>query len=376
MRKTLVIALTRLVQFFKYPSVWILMLVMPLLFTAIFGSLLSDDQVNNRPHVAIVAGEDELQAEITRILTENQQYKWLLMDYITAEQKVRERQVITAVVIEADLLTRVEQGESLFTFLVQQKTGEYLALVPIVEGVGRMVHTSYASLPALQKEELLQLLKAITGSGSIELVKYGGESEIQSLRYVDLSSLGFTIMFMMFGISTAASAILEERREGTWSRLLMTPTRKIHILMGYLLSFFLMGWIQFGILMIAMSVFFGVNWGNLLFMIPFASLLIITIVGFGLMMAGVVRSRQQAGALSAIVIVSTCMIGGVYWPLEITPDVMQMIAKAVPQSWAISGFQEIVGGGLHPARLGLSTVMLVGFSVLFFSIGLSRIRFE
>lgn len=376
MRKIFAISISRLRQFFKHPSVWILMLVMPLLFTAIFGSLLSDDQVNNRPHVAIVGGQDAISTEITRLLSENKQYTWLPMERKQAEQQVKKRQVIAAVIIEEELWSYIEAGKSIFTLMVQQKSGEYMALVPIIDGIGRMVSTSYMTLKDVHSDAFQQLLASITGTGAIEITKEFSKTMEPNLRYVDLSSLGFTIMFMMFGISTAASSILEERREGTWSRLLTTPTRKFEILFGYLLSFFLMGWIQFGILMIAMTVFFGVNWGSLLYLIPFASLLIITVVGFGLMMAGLVRSRQQAGALSAIVIVSTCMLGGVYWPLEITPNIMQMIAKAVPQSWAISGFQEIVGGGLNLGELVLSSIMLGIFSLLFFTIGLSRIKFE
>ncbi len=376
MRKILAISSARLRQFFKHPSVWVMMLVMPLLFTAIFGSLLSDDQVKNRPHVALVGGGEAITDEVKRLLTENQQYVWLTMERKEAEQQVKERQVIGAVIIEDQLLSLIEANKPLFTIMVQQKSGEYMALVPIVEGIGRMLSTSYSTVKDVHPAAFTQLTTSITGTGNIEMIQQAHQQTGANFRYVDLSSLGFTIMFMMFGISTAASSILEERREGTWSRILTTPARKIEILIGYLLSFFLVGWIQFGILMLAMSLFFGVNWGNLLYLIPFASLLIITIVGFGLMMAGLVRSRQQAGALSAIVIVSTCMIGGVYWPLEITPQFMQMLAKGVPQSWAISGFQEIVGGSLNLSNLGLSSLMLGMFSVIFFSTGLTRIKFE
>jgi ABC-2 type transport system permease protein len=116
------------------------------------------------------------------------------------------------------------------------------------------------------------------------------------------------------------------------------------MMVGYLLSYFLMGWMQMLVLMFAMSTLFGAVWGNLAYFIPFTSIVILTIVGFGLMMAGLVKTSQQAGALSAVLIVSSCMLGGVYWPLEIVPDFMQQIAKAVPQSWMMAGIQEIISG--------------------------------
>lgn len=376
MRKVMAIAGTRLLQFMKQPVAIIMMFVMPLLFTAIFGSLLAEDQTNNRPHVAIVGSDDPIVLEVTRLLMDNEQFIWELQAQEEATAKVQERKAIAAIVINDSILAQLEAAQPIFDVIVQQKSGDYITLVPVIEGIGRLVYTTYNASADKSVDAIQKLLSKITHSGMIDINHRAGSSEDGSFTYANLSSLGFTIMFMMFGISNAAAAILEERAEGTWSRLITTPTKKIEIMLGYLLSFFLMGWIQFGVLMIAMTVFFGVHWGNLTVLIPFASLLIFTVVGFGLMMAGIVRSRQQAGALSAIVIVSTCMIGGVYWPIEITPTVMQMLAKGVPQSWAISGFQEIIGGGLSTSVLLSSTLMLLFFAIVFLTIGLVRIKFE
>ena len=192
---------------------------------------------------------------------------------------------------------------------------------------------------------------------------------------VSLTAVGFTIMFMMFGISGAASTILDERKEGTWQRLLTTPTAKAQIMVGYVLSYFLMGWFQLLVLAIAMSFLFGAVWGNLVYFIPFVSLIILTIIGFGLMMAGLVKTSQQAGALNAVLIVSTCMLGGVYWPLEIVPEFMQQIALGVPQSWMMAGLREIISGSLYTPTLLKAVFTLVGFSAIFFTIGLKNMKF-
>jgi ABC-2 type transport system permease protein len=70
------------------------------------------------------------------------------------------------------------------------------------------------------------------------------------------------------------------------------------------------------------------------------------------------------------------MLGGVYWPIEFVPEVMQKMALAVPQSWAMSGFKEIISGSLHFETLLKDTLALFGFSALFFSIAVKRIKFE
>lgn len=92
MRKVMAIAGTRLLQFMKQPVAIIMMFVMPLLFTAIFGSLLAEDQTNNRPHVAIVGSDDPIVLEVTRLLMDNEQFIWELQAQEEATAKVQEKE--------------------------------------------------------------------------------------------------------------------------------------------------------------------------------------------------------------------------------------------------------------------------------------------
>jgi ABC-2 type transport system permease protein len=181
---------------------------------------------------------------------------------------------------------------------------------------------------------------------------------------------------MMFGLSGAASAILDERIAGTWGRLLVTPANKVQISLGYLCAYFFMGWVQFAVLMTAMKLLFDASWGKFAYLIPFASLVILSVVGFGMMIAGLVKTKQQATALSSVLIVSTSMLGGLYWPLDVVPEIMQKIALGVPQSWAMSGFKEIISGSLNSGLLLKDTLVLSGFTLLFFIIGLKGMKFE
>ena len=91
-------------------------------------------------------------------------------------------------------------------------------------------------------------------SKGVKVEKQTIQKEDNNLVEVNLMFVGFAIMFMMFGLSGAASTILDERIGGTWSRLMITPAKKFQIGLGYLLAYFLMGWIQFAVLMAAMNI--------------------------------------------------------------------------------------------------------------------------
>ena len=291
-------------------------------------------------------------------MKKNKHYQWNKVTLKQAKVNVGEQDTVAAIVIPADLQERITDKQPLFDVILRSRTEDYLALAPHLQGTANIISRSYQTMGELDANAVSDVLEAVAMSKGVKVEKQTIQKEDNNLVEVDLMFVGFAIMFMMFGISGAASTILDERIGGTWSRLMITPAKKFQIVLGYLLAYFLMGWIQFAVLMAAMNIMFDSNWGNLTYMIPFASLVILCVVGFGLMIAGIVKTKQQAGAIGAVLVVSTCMLGGVYWSIELVPEFMQKISLAVPQSWAMSGFKEIISGSLHTSTLIKDTLAL------------------
>jgi ABC-2 type transport system permease protein len=376
MRKILSIAILHLKSLFKSPSAIVMMFIMPIMFSLIFGGIGSGGSSVDKPVVLMVAKNDESNSRILELLSSNGQYTWRNADEKQARESVENQEAIAAVMIAESAVESHDSGKPLFQLVVQRKTQEYLALKSYVEGVGRTVIQTIEMSPEQDALAFKTILEKAAAREPVEISSEVIQKEESKTGSVGMLAIGFTIMFMMFGISGAASTILDEKIGGTWQRLLTSPTTKIQVMTGYLFSYFLMGAIQLIVLMIVMYLIYGSMWGNLFYFVPFAALVIITIVGFGLMMASIVKTRQQASALSAVLIVSTCMLGGVYWPIEIVPEFMQQIAKAVPQSWMITGFREIVSGSLYLPALRNSTLVLLVFSLLFFTIGLKKMKYD
>ncbi len=198
----------------------------------------------------------------------------------------------------------------------------------------------------------------------------------KNLNHMAGRATGFSILFVMIVMLSATGTILKLRQMGVWSRLLETPTSKAQILGGYILSFFLIGWVQFGVLMILTNRLFDVQWGDMLGIIMLVSGLLLAVIGLALLVASIVKTADQQSALGNIVVISTCMISGLYWPIEIEPEWMQQIANFVPQTWAMRGFTElIVRGGTFIDITGEICILLL-FAGVFFIIGLTRIRYE
>lgn len=376
MRKIWTILTLRVKEFFKSPGSLVLMFVMPALFSWIFGGMTANSE-ENKPVVNVVAADSaKTGTEILSLLKKEKNFTWKKTSQKQAEKNVSAQDAVAAVIIPADLEQRIAEKKPLFDIVVQRKTENYLALSAHLEGTAGLVVRSHQAAAGLDEGAFSKVLEAAAANKGTTVEKQIIQKNANTSVEVNLMFVGFALMFMMFGLSGAASTILEERIGGTWGRLIVTPATRLQISLGYLLSYFVMGWIQFAVLMVFMHLLFDTSWGNFAYLIPFTSLVIICVVGFGLMLAGLVKTKQQAGAIGAVLIVSTCMLGGVYWPIDVVPELMQKIALGVPQTWAMSGFKEIISGSLHVGTLMKDTAALLGFSILFFLIGLRGMKFE
>jgi len=183
-------------------------------------------------------------------------------------------------------------------------------------------------------------------------------------------------MFVMISLITSTGIMLQERADGTWHRLLATPISRSQILGGYLLGYFILGWLQFGILVAASRLLFNIYWGDPLGLLVIISVFILCSISLALALGGFVKTFQQQQAIASILVTATSMLGGVFWPLELEPKAMQLLARGIPQYWASQGVSSLLLGGLDWSRLALPVGILAAMCAAFFLLGVGRLKFE
>ena len=194
---------------------------------------------------------------------------------------------------------------------------------------------------------------------------------------MEASSPGFAVMFVMMGVCFAGVAMVQERHNKTLARLLTTPTEKFFIISGKMLGFFLVGFIQFMILILFGQLVLKVNWGNL----PLGVLLLVisyvlSVTGLGTLLSVVVRTSAQAGAFAVLISIVTSMLGGAWWPIEIVPKFMQNIARFTPQYWAINGFNKIITRGFGITEILPNFYVLLAISAISLLLAIRFFKFE
>ncbi len=190
-------------------------------------------------------------------------------------------------------------------------------------------------------------------------------------------SLGMTIWFVLMLVLGNAESLLEERENGTLPRLLTTPTPRAQVLGGKVGGVYSVGIVQAAILITFGALAFGVDWGSS----PLATgLLVATFTlaatGLAIMVAATARTREQASGLGPVIAMSLSMLGGCIWPIEIVPPFMKVIALFTPTGWAMAGLTDVVVRNQGMQAAILPSVVLLGFSAVFFLVGLTRFRWE
>jgi len=250
--------------------------------------------------------------------------------------------------------------------------------------------TAGASLPTETRESLReQALRSTAGGGItgsvVEVVQMqpaGMEIE-QFPNSVQQNVPGWTLFGVFFISQTLATSLLEEKKVGTFRRLLVAPMSRAALLLGKLTPFLIVNLVQI-VLMFAVGVFIMPLVGapklelgphpEALILISLAASLAAT--GLGLLIAALAKTAEQIGGIGSLLVVTMAALGGVMVPRYIMPDFMQTIGLISPHAWALTAYQDVLVRGYDVARILPEVAALMGFAVVFFGVALWRFKWD
>ena len=170
-----------------------------------------------------------------------------------------------------------------------------------------------------------------------------------------------------------AIAIVRERERGTLEQLIVTPIDKSSLMLGKLVPFVLVGYVQ-------MTVVMGL--GRLIFDIPMRGsvllLYLLTIpfmvasLGVGLLISTVARSQAQAMQLAFFFMLPNILLSGYVFPRAAMPLPAQWIGLLLPLTYYLKMLRGILLKGVGLAELWPPTLALAVFAVVLFAVSVRR----
>lgn len=183
---------------------------------------------------------------------------------------------------------------------------------------------------------------------------------------------GLGIFFTFFIVGLSLTSMLEERTNGTLSRLVAAPIRPASIVAGKALASVVLGIIAMFVLVIASTLIMGADWGNLFAVAVIIVATVIAAAGLMAFVGGLARTAEQAGNLQSIVALTMAMLGGTFVPITAESGILNTLRYMTPNAWYISGLGDIAGGAYGQMMLAVGVLLAIG--VVFGLLGLTLVR--
>ena len=194
---------------------------------------------------------------------------------------------------------------------------------------------------------------------------------------------GWALFGVFFISGILATNLLEEKRTGSFRRLVAAPMSRSTMLLGKLVPHTLINLIQIalmflvGYFLLPLTGLPRLEWGahpeGLILISVCAS---ITANALGLLLASLGKTAEQVGGLSTLLVVTLAAIGGVMVPRFVMPDFMQTLGLISPHAWALDGYQDILVRGYGVVEILPECAVLLAMAAAMFIFAVKKFRWD
>ncbi|MGB5166836.1 MAG: ABC transporter permease [Acidimicrobiia bacterium] len=234
------------------------------------------------------------------------------------------------------------------------------------------VRLSVATALALGADDP-EALAAAASAEPAPIVLASGQTEGRGFDFATFYATGIAVFFLFFTVQFGVLSIIDERENGTMPRLLVAPISKQSILAGKLAASFLMGVASTVVLWIATTLLMGAEWGASIGVLILIIAGVAAAMGLTAAIATFTTTAEQAGAITAFIVVVFGVLGGVFFPVTRVSGAFVVVSRFAPHFWLMDGFQRLSAGeGIVDILPAVGAIML--FAVTLGAIGLVRAR--
>ena len=204
-----------------------------------------------------------------------------------------------------------------------------------------------------------------------------GSATVQHAGGFDQSSSGSLVNWVLFSLLTVATGLAWERRRGLLRRLSTSGVRGREIVGGKVLAMVIITFLQQAFLVALGQLAFGVDYlrSPVALVMTMLSLSVLA-ASFGLLISSLFRSEQAVVATTVISAQLLAVLGGAWFPLEITSGSFSRVAHFLPTAWVVDSLHGIILKGWGAGDVLYPMGIVWAWIVVVFALALWRFRPE
>ena len=296
-------------------------------------------------------------------------------NYKQIDDNINSSKVLWALVIPKDFekkITRMESApvQTIFDGSDGNKTS-------IAFGYVQGIISSYSKNILVQTADRTGKKTSVTGT-LVPAVRIWYNPDLKTRVFMVPSIMG--LILMIITTILMSMAIVKEREIGTLEQLIVTPIKPSQLIIGKLVPFVILGFIDVLIVLGVMTFWFGIGIrGSFIFLVTASFLFVLSTLGLGLFISTISKTQQQAMMVAQFgIMMPMIYLSGFAFPIENMPKIIQYITYAIPLRYYITILRGVILKGASFTELIPETVMLLlfGVSILFLSAKRFKKRLE
>jgi len=344
----------------------ILILVMPIVLTVLFGKALETGELRQIPSVILnLDGSPESNVIATAFSTYDEvQIRQASSTLEEAQTLLAHGKIKAAIIIPEGFMRQIESGGEAQLQLLLDGTDNTSA--PIVEGVAKRVIQRYNTERAI-KGLWARGVRPDTGLRLIRPVYVQTEIRynpgLQFLSYVMPGVIGLTLQLLT--VMLMAISITRERERGTLDQLMASPVSRAELILGKVLPYFGISLVNVVTILFVADRWFNVPAGeNLPLLLALCGLFVLSSLATGLLISVVSRSQFQAVQIAVFYVLPVFLLSGAFGHLEAIPDYIRPISYLFPLMYFSRAVRAVTLRGADFAQVSTDLAVLSGFVVV------------
>jgi len=175
-------------------------------------------------------------------------------------------------------------------------------------------------------------------------------------------------------------AIVREKETGTMEQLLVSPIKPLQLILGKVLPYTMLGFIDGLLILVIGSLWFNVPIeGSLVLVLVMMLIYVVTGISLGILVSTLAKTQAVAMLVAVMLtILPTVMMSGFIFPISSMPKLLQYVAAIVPATYFLEIIRGIVLKGNSIANLYQPAGVLLGMDILLITLAtrLFRVRLE
>jgi ABC-2 type transport system permease protein len=331
----------------------------------IFGYAVSTD-IKNAGVAFLDMSHDEITMKLTDKIISSGFFKKTenLLNYSDIDKVFKKGKTKAVIIFENDFGKKlINEGKASLTIIADGSEPNTATLV--TNYTTAIVNNFTSELAGPAKSNLLRINPEL---------KMFYNPELKS-HYMFVPGVVTLILILICALMTSVT-ITREKEFGTMEVLLVSPLKPIQIILGKVMPYFILSFINILMILALSWLVFGLPVkGSLILLLAESMLYIMMSLSLGILISTVSSTMQQAIFISLIgLMLPTVLLSGFIFPIENMPKIYDYISSVLPPRYFIIIIKSIMIKGTGLFYIWKETLILIVMTLVF--IGLSVRKFK